>query len=95
MASTSATATAHSSPSHSAAGRALPGEGDGYGQRALVARDPSLGADPGAADMGQSEHYIYVTYPPDLKRRLLERYAGGKMGLLLLGVSPDTERRAY
>ncbi|XP_026469779.1 uncharacterized protein LOC113373717 [Ctenocephalides felis] len=95
VASTSATATAHSSPSHSAAGRALPGEGDGYGQRALVARDPSLGADPGAADMGQSEHYIYVTYPPDLKRRLLERYAGGKMGLLLLGVSPDTERRAY
>lgn len=25
-------------------------------------------------EMGQSEHYIYVTYPPELKRRLLERY---------------------
>lgn len=25
-------------------------------------------------EMGQNEHYIYVTYPPDLKRRLLERY---------------------
>lgn len=25
-------------------------------------------------DLGQSEHYIYVTYPPELKRRLLERY---------------------
>uniref|UniRef100_A0A1B6C3F9 C2H2-type domain-containing protein n=1 Tax=Clastoptera arizonana TaxID=38151 RepID=A0A1B6C3F9_9HEMI len=24
-------------------------------------------------DLAQSEHYIYVTYPPDLKRRLLER----------------------
>lgn len=24
-------------------------------------------------DIAQSEHYIYVTYPPDLKRRLLER----------------------
>ena len=24
---------------------------------------------------GQGEHYIYVTYPPELKRRLLERYA--------------------
>lgn len=27
-----------------------------------------------AAAAGQSEHYIYVTYPPELKRRLLERY---------------------
>lgn len=26
------------------------------------------------AAAGQSEHYIYVTYPPELKRRLLERY---------------------
>lgn len=25
-------------------------------------------------DVRQSEHYIYVTYPPELKRRLLERY---------------------
>uniref|UniRef100_A0A182QU16 C2H2-type domain-containing protein n=1 Tax=Anopheles farauti TaxID=69004 RepID=A0A182QU16_9DIPT len=25
-------------------------------------------------ELGQSEHYIYVTYPPELKRRLLERY---------------------
>lgn len=26
-------------------------------------------------DLAHSEHYIYVTYPPDLKRRLLERFA--------------------
>jgi hypothetical protein len=25
-------------------------------------------------ELGQSEHYIYVTYPPELKKRLLERY---------------------
>uniref|UniRef100_A0A023EWL9 C2H2-type domain-containing protein n=1 Tax=Triatoma infestans TaxID=30076 RepID=A0A023EWL9_TRIIF len=29
---------------------------------------------PVSDDLGQNEHYIYVTYPPDLKRRLLERY---------------------
>lgn len=34
-------------------------------------------------DMGQSEHYIYVTYPPELKRRLLERY-GKEIYLMLL-----------
>ncbi|BES88978.1 ZnF_C2H2 [Nesidiocoris tenuis] len=28
---------------------------------------------PVSDDLGQNEHYIYVTYPPDLKRRLLER----------------------
>jgi hypothetical protein len=28
---------------------------------------------PDLNDMGQNEHYIYVTYPPELKRRLLER----------------------
>lgn len=32
---------------------------------------------------GQSEHYIYVTYPPELKRRLLERY-GRDIYLMLL-----------
>lgn len=31
-------------------------------------------ASSGGAAAGQSEHYIYVTYPPELKRRLLERY---------------------
>lgn len=34
-------------------------------------------------DLGQSEHYIYVTYPPELKRRLLERY-GRDIYLMLL-----------
>lgn len=34
-------------------------------------------------DVGQSEHYIYVTYPPELKRRLLERY-GREIYLTLL-----------
>lgn len=31
----------------------------------------------------QNEHYIYVTYPPELKRRLLERY-GRDIYLMLL-----------
>lgn len=34
-------------------------------------------------ELGQSEHYIYVTYPPELKRRLLERY-GKEIYLTLL-----------
>jgi hypothetical protein len=34
------------------------------------------------SEVGQSEHYIYVTYPPELKRRLLERY--GKDVYMLL-----------
>lgn len=34
-------------------------------------------------ELGQSEHYIYVTYPPELKRRLLERY-GKEIYLMLL-----------
>lgn len=35
------------------------------------------------SELGQSEHYIYVTYPPELKRRLLERY-GREIYLTLL-----------
>lgn len=34
-------------------------------------------------ELSQSEHYIYVTYPPELKRRLLERY-GREIYLMLL-----------
>lgn len=34
-------------------------------------------------ELSQSEHYIYVTYPPELKRRLLERY-GRDIYLMLL-----------
>lgn len=41
-------------------------------------------ANPGdVGDAGQTEHYIYVTYPPELKRRLLERY-GKDIYLMLL-----------
>ncbi|XP_037037652.1 uncharacterized protein LOC119075330 isoform X2 [Bradysia coprophila] len=40
-----------------------PGQG-AYGDEFYVAPDFN--------DVGQSEHYIYVTYPPELKRRLLE-----------------------
>lgn len=36
----------------------------------VIAGDAGVGG--GAAQ--SSEHYIYVTYPPELKRRLLERY---------------------
>lgn len=35
------------------------------------------------SELGQNEHYIYVTYPPELKRRLLERY-GRDIYLMLL-----------
>ncbi|XP_058122236.1 uncharacterized protein LOC131281774 [Anopheles ziemanni] len=64
--------------------------GSATGQMIAVAGDlsgagPSSGAGTGAipgggaasgefGELGQSEHYIYVTYPPELKRRLLERY---------------------
>jgi hypothetical protein len=34
-------------------------------------------------ELGQSEHYIYVTYPPELKKRLLERY-GDEIYLMLM-----------
>lgn len=33
----------------------------------------TVGTSATTAGAGQSEHYIYVTYPPELKRRLLER----------------------
>ncbi|XP_061513675.1 keratin, type I cytoskeletal 9 isoform X3 [Anopheles gambiae] len=56
-----------SATSTSAAALAASGAGGGS----------SAGAATGGGDfgeLGQSEHYIYVTYPPELKRRLLERY---------------------
>lgn len=47
----------------------------GYSEEFYTAADFS--------EIGQSEHYIYVTYPPELKRRLLERY-GRDIYLMLL-----------
>lgn len=44
-------------------------------------------------ELGQNEHYIYVTYPPELKRRLLERY-GEKVFTFLLLKDPDSNRDA-
>lgn len=44
------------------------------GQPAQVAYGEECYVAPDFNDVGQSEHYIYVTYPPELKRRLLERY---------------------
>lgn len=35
-------------------------------------------------DPDHDDHYIYVTYPPELKRRLLERYAANKLTLIIL-----------
>lgn len=61
VASTSASATATSSPAH----RGGPGA-------TLYSEEYYTMAD--LNDLGQNEHYIYVTYPPELKRRLLERY---------------------
>lgn len=49
--------------------------GQGYSEEFYTAADFS--------EVGQSEHYIYVTYPPELKRRLLERY-GRDIYLMLL-----------
>lgn len=50
---------------------------DDYAAAAAAANN--MGAEYGE----QSEHYIYVTYPPELKRRLLERY-GRDIYLMLL-----------
>ncbi|XP_049832622.1 uncharacterized protein LOC126273177 [Schistocerca gregaria] len=60
VASTSATATATSSPVHHANSTNRPLYSEEYYTV------------PEINDMGQNEHYIYVTYPPELKRRLLE-----------------------
>jgi hypothetical protein len=62
VASTSTTATATSSPVH----HANSNSGPCYSEEFYTVPDLN--------DMGQNEHYIYVTYPPELKRRLLERY---------------------
>ena len=62
VASTSASATATSSPAH----RGVPGATTLYSEEYYTMADLN--------DLGQNEHYIYVTYPPELKRRLLERY---------------------
>ncbi|KAF9804167.1 hypothetical protein SFRURICE_020595 [Spodoptera frugiperda] len=35
-------------------------------------------------DPDHDDHYIYVTYPPELKRRLLERYDANKLTLIIL-----------
>lgn len=35
-------------------------------------------------DPDHDDHYIYVTYPPELKRRLLERYARNNFTLIIL-----------
>lgn len=63
VASTSTTATATSSPVHHVNST---NSGPCYSEEFYTVPDLN--------DMGQNEHYIYVTYPPELKRRLLERY---------------------
>jgi hypothetical protein len=62
VASTSTTATATSSPVHHVNSS---NSGPCYSEEYYTVPDIN--------DMGQNEHYIYVTYPPELKRRLLER----------------------
>ncbi|XP_021927713.1 uncharacterized protein LOC110833678 isoform X4 [Zootermopsis nevadensis] len=62
VASTSTTATATSSPVHHVNST---NSGPCYSEEFYTVPDLN--------DMGQNEHYIYVTYPPELKRRLLER----------------------
>lgn len=38
-------------------------------------RGERLGAEDSMLDEDHDDHYIFVSYPPELKRRLLERYA--------------------
>lgn len=80
--SNSASATAHSSPTRGAGG---PG-GPMYSEEYYTVADLN--------DLGQNEHYIYVTYPPELKRRLLERY-GRQVFTFLLLKEPNVLRDEY
>lgn len=73
MGSNSASATAHSSPARAGQGGA---QGNMYNEEYYTVADLN--------ELGQSEHYIYVTYPPELKRRLLERYGNHVFTFLLL-----------
>lgn len=47
-------------------------------------RGERLAGDDALDDPDHDDHYIYVTYPPELKRRLLERYARNTVTLILL-----------
>lgn len=47
------------------------------------AGDRLAGDDAMLEDPDHDDHYIYVTYPPELKRRLLERYAKNITFILL------------
>ncbi|XP_050079015.1 uncharacterized protein LOC126565849 [Anopheles maculipalpis] len=54
-----------------------PAGSDGVSSAVVGGGGSAIAAGGGSGDfgeLGQSEHYIYVTYPPELKRRLLERY---------------------
>lgn len=42
-------------------------------------------------DPDHDDHYIYVTYPPELKRRLLERYAND-IDMTFVFIVPYTRR---
>lgn len=55
------------------------------------ARTERLAGDEGLMEGEQDDHYIYVTYPPELKRRLLERYARNQVTLVML--SPVYRRK--
>lgn len=55
----------------------------GYPDEFYAAASATAAAPHDFNDLSQSEHYIYVTYPPELKRRLLERY-GREIYLMLL-----------
>ncbi|XP_055709611.1 uncharacterized protein LOC129805601 isoform X2 [Phlebotomus papatasi] len=86
--SSSTQATARSSPLHARHHLAQPSQqtlySHGPGAPGTVAETSSTAAGNSGfseefysaatemGDMGQNEHYIYVTYPPELKRRLLE-----------------------
>lgn len=47
-------------------------------------RTERFAAEEAMLDEDHDDHYIYVTYPPELKRRLLERYAKNSVTFILL-----------
>lgn len=74
MSSSSVAANAQSNVSNASAGSVAMSTG-GYPEEFYSTQDFN--------ELGQNEHYIYVTYPPELKHRLLERY-GRDIYLMLL-----------
>ncbi|GLV41585.1 uncharacterized protein CBL_06814 [Carabus blaptoides fortunei] len=66
---TSVTDRSTPSPAHTLRGQSSTASNSVDAQPQVYTEDYYTASD---KELGQNEHYIYVTYPPDLKRRLLE-----------------------